>query len=251
MLDIRSRITTDDLVRGSLSFFDKKGLFGLSPHAPYTTSPILYRASAECCRLQNMPLSTHLAETWEEFDMFVSGQGPLFSMLETLGRDMSDVPGETPVARILGSGLVPDGAILAHMNCLAESDWEIVAKKSRTFSVAHCPCCHAYFGREPFPLGRFLDLGVNVCLGTDSLASNRSLSMFDEIRAVLQSHPHLPPAQALHMATRAGALAVGGAFGAIRPGFAADLIAVPCTEGDPIDAIVSHRSPPHWVARAS
>jgi len=247
LLDIRSRLATDELVRGCLAFFEGNGLFGLSPHAPYSTSAGLYAAAADCCRARGMPLCTHLAETWEEYEMFVSGTGPLHDLLARIGRPAGDLGGASPVRRILGNGLLPHGAILAHMNCLDDGDWEIVRSRAGTFSVVHCPGCHAYFGRPPFPLGKFLEAGVNVCLGTDSLASNRSLSMFEEIRAVLRAHPWLPVPAALHMATRAGAAAVGGAFGAVEPGFAADLVAIPA-EGDPHESIVRWQGAPIWIS---
>jgi len=254
LLDIRNRIHTEDVVAGALAFFGGQrnwlGGFGLSPHAPYTTSQALYELTRECCEKYGMPFTTHLAETDEEFAMFVCGSGQLYGFLASLGRNMSDTGGITPVAKLLGANLVPKGALLAHMNVLADSDWDIISRKSADFSVVHCPNCHEYFQRPPFPLEEFLSRGVNVCLGTDSLASNRCLNMFVEMRSLRRAHPEVTPRQAIEMATIHGAQAIGqsGKLGEITPGAEADLIALPIVpEGDVWEAVVHFNAPVEWT----
>ncbi len=80
MIDIRQRITTEDLIEGAGMFFRKHtdwlGGFGLSPHAPYTASAALYRLASACARQQGMPVTTHLAESAEEAAMFRHASGP-------------------------------------------------------------------------------------------------------------------------------------------------------------------------------
>ncbi|GAB4180470.1 MAG: amidohydrolase family protein [Terrimicrobiaceae bacterium] len=247
LLDIRSRLLTEDLLAGALTFFDGElpgsGGSGLSPHAPYTASAALYQAAAECCHARGMPCTTHLAETVEEMDMFASGKGPLFDFLEAIGRDMSDTGGgQTPVARVLGRGLVPLGTLLAHMNVLTASDWQILEGNPLGISVVHCPGCHRYFGRDQFPLEQFQKLGINVCLGTDSLASNRTLSMTAQMRDLMAANPSVSPELAVRMATLHGALALGGSFGRIEEGADADLISIPLN-GEAYESVVQHEGP--------
>ncbi len=231
LLDIRSRIHTEDVVAGALSFFDERpswpGGFGLSPHAPYTTSASLYQLSRFCCEKYGMPFTTHLAESDEEIAMFREAAGPLHQFLARLGRNMSDTGGVTPVARLIGENALPDGAILAHMNLLDEQDWALL--RGRNFSIVHCPCCHDYFRRPSFPMERFRAEGFNVCLGTDSLASNRALDLFSEMRMVRRKHSSLRDGEILDMVTRNGARAIGlpGQLGEISPGALADLMAIP------------------------
>ena len=121
----------------------------------------------------------------------------------------------------------------------------------RHFSILHCPCCHEYFERGPFPLERFLSEGFNVCLGTDSLASNRSLNMFAEMRCAARRHPGVAPEKILGMATvnPARAIGMGGRLGEICTGAEADLIAVPFTgRTDKIhEAILAHPGPVDWM----
>src|SRR5215210_8338097 len=64
-----------------------KGGIGLAPHAPFTASARLYRDCAEIAREHDLPLTTHLAESREEMDMFRDGRGALAEFLRSLGRD--------------------------------------------------------------------------------------------------------------------------------------------------------------------
>lgn len=253
LLDIRNRIHTEDVVAGALTFFDHHpnwlGGFGLSPHAPYTTSGGLYELTKFCSEKYAMPWTTHLAETEEEFEMFVRASGPLHDFLKKLGRRMDDVGGVTPVARLFEGPGVPRGGILAHMNCLSESDYRVLAAR-RDVSVVHCPKCHEYFRRPRFALDRLREIGVSVCLGTDSLASNTSLNLFAEMRALRRTHPHISAAELVDMVTRRPARAIGlpGQLGEITPGAHADLIAVPFEGGaaDVLEAVVENRAPIEW-----
>jgi cytosine/adenosine deaminase-related metal-dependent hydrolase len=253
MMDVRNRLHTEEVVAGALSFFENRadwpGGFGLSPHAPYTTSPDLYRLARFCCEKYGMPFMTHLAESDEEFEMFRNARGPLHDFLKGLGRKMSDTGRQTPVARLLAENVLPHGALLTHMNFLEEEDWALLREKN--FSIIHCPCCHEYFARAPFPLGRFLREGFNVCLGTDSLASNRSLDMFAEMRCAAREHPEVAPEKLLEMVTLnpAGAIGMGGRLGEIAPDAEADLIALPYTGRmeDLHEAILAHPGAVDWV----
>jgi len=255
LMDIRSRVHTEDVVAGALTFFERRphwlGGFGLSPHAPYTTSVNLYQLTKFCAEKYSMPWMTHLAETDEEFEMFVRASGPLHAFLKKLGRRMDDTGGVTPLGRLAANDALPDGGILTHMNCLADSDYEILAKVPRKYTIAHCPNCHDYFARPPFELERLRALGVPVCLGTDSLASNTALNMFSEMRTFRRHHPQLSAAEVLDAATRVPAAAIGlpGRLGEMSPEAHADLIALPYSgvlEGA-LEAVLENRAPVEWM----
>lgn len=252
LLDIRSRIHTEEVVAGALSFFEERpswhGGFGLSPHAPYTTSIELYRLARSCAEKYGMPFTTHLAESDEEMRMFAEGAGPLFDFLAGLGRDMRDCGGTTPIRHLLEAGALPPGAILAHLNHLGPGDEELLAAHGRSFAVVHCPNCHDYFDRTPFPYETLRGLGLRVSLGTDSCASNRGLNLFDEMQTFRRHFPAVPPAEVLDMVTRHPAAALGGEgrFGALRAGARADFITLPFAgpAGDALEAVVENRTPP-------
>jgi len=253
MMDVRNRVHTEEVVAGALSFFEDRrgwsGGFGLSPHAPYTTSPALYRSARFCCEKYGMPFTTHLAESVEESEMFRDGAGELFDFLQGLGRNMSDTGRCSPIAHLMENDALPEGALLVHMNHLEHSDWDLL--RGKNFHIVHCPRCHDYFKRPPFPLKRFLEEGFNVCLGTDSLASNSSLDMFAEMRQLARTYPDLDPHTILDMVTRnpARALGLSGRLGSILPGAFADLVAIPFS-GNPltaVESVVSHEGEVAWV----
>jgi len=253
MIDLRNRFHTEEVVEGALSFFENRagwiGGFGLSPHAPYTASSELFRLSKFCCEKYDMPFTTHVAESDEEFAMFFHADGPLHSFLSGLGRDMSDTGTSSPLVRLLEDDSLPARALLAHMNVLAESDWALL--RGRDFSVVHCPCCHEYFGRPRFPIERFLREGINLCLGTDSLASNKQLSLFAEMQCLARNHPDIKPTTLLDMVTRNAADAIGmrGKLGELTAGAEADLIAVPYAgpANGAMEAVVNHTHPIDWI----
>ena len=118
------------------------------------------------------------------------------------------------------------------------------------FHVVHSPRSHDYFDHSRFPFKRLHALGFNVCLGTDSLASNESLSLFEEMRAFQRSKPEISPEEIFEMVTvnPASALSQQKMLGRIRPGFQADLIAIPSSEGrDLFGEIVAFDGEVDWI----
>ncbi len=229
LIDVRTDATAEELVSTAMTLGKHAERLGLSPHAPYTASPRLSRLAAA----QGVPLTMHLAESREEMEMFRDGRGPLFDLLQSLGRPMEDCgKGRTPLATMLARQPLDDRWLIAHLNELSEEDFALLARSPR-FHIAHCPRSSRYFGHRPFQLERLRTLGFNLCLGTDSLASNDSLSLFSEMRAVRDAHPTLRPIEVLEMATVNGARALGqaDAMGRLAPGCFADLVALPVTGG--------------------
>jgi cytosine/adenosine deaminase-related metal-dependent hydrolase len=259
MIDIRHRITTEEVVRGALSFFDKNpyslSRYGLSPHAPYTASRSLYDLANSCAETFRMMLTTHVAESCEERMMFYNRTGPLYDFMSSLGRSMEDCGEQTPFARLWQSGAIHQDWLLVHMNELEESDFQLLASlpPDRKPHVVHCPGSHAYFRHRMFPFRRLKELGVNLSLGTDSLASTHSLSLFDEMRRLRANEPELTGHEVLSTVTLnpARALQRSGRLGEIAPGALADLIALPVTLADGpdsvYDAIVNYRKPVPWL----
>jgi cytosine/adenosine deaminase-related metal-dependent hydrolase len=257
MIDIRHRITTEDVVAGALSFFQHRARsldsFGLSPHAPYTASLNLFQLANACASSFSMPLMTHLAESAEEFEMFRSARGPLYEFMDSLRRPMADCGQDSPFGHLWKSGSVDARWLLTHMNTLTEEDFLLLADLPRGAGphVVHCPGSHRYFSHPPFPARRLHDLGVNLCLGTDSLASTDSLSLFAEMRLMQDTQPWLHPEQILRMVTihPARALRRRGQLGRIVPGALADMIALPFsgTLGAVHDEILAHTAPVLWT----
>ncbi len=223
---------------------------GLSPHAPYSTVTQLLRSSAEAARRQGLLLCTHVAESQSEFSMFTHGRGDMFDWMRRSGREMSDCGLGSPVRHLERCGLLRKNLLATHANYLARGDAALLAK--RRVSVVHCPRSHAFFDHSPFPLRRLRGAGVNVCLGTDSLATvikprrqSVELDMFAEMRALADRNPWLPSRAILRMATLNGAHALGqpGRLGQLSSGALADLIALPLVvkPGHAADAVLEYR----------
>jgi cytosine/adenosine deaminase-related metal-dependent hydrolase len=233
LIDVRPRLSPAEMLDDALASFRGKeswrGGFGLSPHAPYTVSAELMRLTTEAAKQNGALLMMHLAESSEEMEMFRDGGGGLFQLLQSLGRPMDDCGhGKTPVALMLDRGMIDERWIVVHLNELTEEDFARLERGPR-FHIAHCPRSGRYFRHAPFALRRLASLGFNISLGTDSLASNSSLSLFSEMQTVRDTHPWLAPERILEMVTTnpARALHQEEKLGKIRAGFQADLIALP------------------------
>lgn len=216
---------------GNLAVNDRHTV-GLSPHAPYSTTPELLRLTAAYASDHPVLVSTHLAESQEEFDMFAHGTGPMYDWLKH-ERDVTDCRKGTPVQHLERAGLLSSSLIATHVNYIGEEDAALLARKR--VSVVHCPRSFAYFAHRQFPFERLRHAGVHICLGTDSMASVRKagsqpleLNLFAEMQQFALSHSGIRPEQMLEMVTTAPAraLKLAGAAGEISPGSDADLIGI-------------------------
>lgn len=224
-------------------------LAGFSPHAPYSTTPELLRRTAQTARRLRWRITTHVAESSEEFDMFTRGRGKLFDWLARQ-RDCRDCGHGSPVHQLAQQQLLGENFLAIHANCLAPGDAALLARTAS--SVVHCPRSHTFFGHPRFPFKELTAAGVNVCLGTDSLASIEGrgpkppeLNMFSEMRSFARKNPGIPAGTILRLATLNGAQALGltGKVGEISPGAFADLVVIPGREklADVPEAVLHHR----------
>ena len=220
---------------------------GLSPHAPYSTLPALLERSAIAARARGWRVTTHVAESAEEYEMFMHARGPMYEWLARNERDMSDCGGISPVRHLERHGLLGEDVLLVHANLLHPGDAELLAE--RRAHVVHCPRSHAYFEHRPFARPGLDRAGVNVCLGTDSLATVHKhaelvLDLFAEMREVLAHGPGMTPEEAVRLATVNGARALGcaGRAGVLAAGAWADAVAVPFTGAlaGTAEAVVQH-----------
>lgn len=168
--------------------------FGLSPHAPYTTTPDLIRAAVAAAHETGQFLCIHAAETPEETELLVHGTGPLHAFLHDMKAlpDNWQPPGMRPIAILHACGALGPHTLLAHANDIDDDEVRLLAETGTRVVV--CPGTHVYFQRGPFPLERLVEAGVSVYLGTDSLASNESLSMAREVELATGLAPGLSPA---------------------------------------------------------
>ena len=188
---------------------------GLGPHAEYTATLPFLEKCADAARRLDCPLHIHVSETRAEHEACIGRHGC------------------TPVGALDRVGFF-DGtrALLAHGVWLSDEDIETVAEKGA--AVLHNPCSNLKLGSGIARVPEMLRKGVRVALATDGAASNNSLDLWEEMRICALLHKGrlldatvLPAEEALYLATRGGALALGYEdVGSVEPGFKADLCLV-------------------------
>lgn len=262
MTGVRSRRAPVQILEEALAIIDDPAArplrFGLSPHAPYSTTPELLRRVAETARARALPVTMHIAESKEEFEMFMHGKGEMFRWIQRNEREMSDCGKGSPVACVKRQGLLQPGLLAVHLNYLAEGDVPLLAENG--VQAVHCPRSHEYFRHDTFPYELLTRAGVPVSLGTDSLVSVKKekgkegsrattlrLDLFEEMRCFHRHHPHVDPQTLVSMTTSipAKGLGLGRCTGSFGPGKWADCIAIPDTAGtgDPYETVVAHKGP--------
>ena len=217
MTGIRSRRPAEEIVEEAIHWLSElpghPETVGLSPHALYSTTPELLEVTAQVATQKKWRISMHVAESIAEFEMFMYARGPMYDWLVPQ-RARQDCGTGSPVRICENHGILSPHFIAAHVNYLWQDDAHRLA--SHGAHVVHCPQSHAYFRHHRFPRVELQEAGVNVCLGTDSLASTRvssfhrpRLSLFDEMTALSQSDSRISPREILALATTHGARALG------------------------------------------
>ena len=227
---------------------------GISPHAPYTVSGPLYRALTAYALRERLKVMFHVAESQAEVTFVRNGAGVLaHDFREAVGwEDLMWSPTGTSPVKYLEQWDAFDADVIA-VHCVQVSPSDIEVLRKYDVAVAHCPKSNAKLGCGVAPVEGFLRAGLRVGIGTDSLASNNILDMFDEMRMVIylqratQSDAGCMGAgRVLEMATLGGARVLGLAdrVGSLEPGKRADLICVDMEYSqfapidDPVSALV-------------
>ena len=163
----------DDRLAAALDRTDESSMLisAISPHTLYTCSATVLTQCLQAAQRENMRLCLHLAESIEETECLRDGRGPLFDLLceMQMWSEQTAPPGKSPVEYAASLGLLTPQAVCAHVNYVNDSDLDILAQSGA--HVAYCPRTHAAFGHAPHRFREMLDRGINVSLGTDSLAT--------------------------------------------------------------------------------
>lgn len=177
---------------------------GIAAHAYYTLPPEALEAIAAAARERDALVHVHVGEA----------------------------EAERGHARALDELGFLEGRVLA-AHCVHLDDDELRRFRERDVAVAHCPTANAKLASGVARLAELLRLGLRVGLGTDSTAANNTLDLWEELRlapllAKVQTKDAaaVPAPDALALATRRGAEALGLPVGALEPGRRADMVLV-------------------------
>ena len=208
---------------------------GISPHSPYTVSPRLFQLIADFAIKHNVKLTIHAAESTDEDELMLHGTGFFTDVYKKYGVKWQS-PHCSAIEYLESLGVLRAKPLLAHCVTVSGRDIELIADSGS--SIAHCPKSNAKFGHGFAPLEAFLDAGIKVGLGSDSVASNNVCDILEEARfAALAARNHqgsrrfLSAKEMLEAATFGGAKALGvdHLIGALEPGKQADIIAISLT----------------------
>lgn len=217
---------------------------GLSPHAPYSVHPDLYRNLVQLAADHGAPVAVHLAETHAELELLAHGTGEFVAMLERFNAwdPAAIAKGTRPLDYLMPLESV-GRALVVHGNYLGQEEIDWLAQHPQV-SVVYCPRTHAFFGHTPHPWLQLLERGVNVALGTDSRGSNPDLNLWRELQFLARQFPAVNPATILTLGTLGGARALGRQLdlGTLEPGRQACLTVVSLPEtssSDPYQTLFS------------
>jgi cytosine/adenosine deaminase-related metal-dependent hydrolase len=186
-------------------------------------------------RLAGLPFSLHLAESTEEMEFMATGKGAWLDFLKERGMDPAIIKPtrSSPVVYADRLGILDEKTLAVHLVFADKKD--ILLLRERNVSVCLCPRSNEILHHRLPDVEAMAGAGLKLCLGTDSLASNNSLSLFDEMRFLGRAFPGISPGQILYMATIGGATALGyeNRFGRLAKGFAAKMIYIPMAASEP------------------
>ncbi len=174
----------------------------LTPHSLYSVQEALFR---QICSTGSAPLSIHFLESPAEEELY-QRRGRLWNWYQEVGFSCDFLHYQDPTERLIRS-IPRDRSLLLVHNCTLKSDTIERIMEYFTAPVYWCICprSNKYISHSEPPIELLRHYGLNICLGTDSLASNWSLSMLEELRMIR----HVPLAERLRWATQIGARALG------------------------------------------
>lgn len=187
--------------------------FVLSPHSVYACSPKLLEQISKEAQTRRMLKHIHLSESNKEIT------------------DALAEYGKTPVALLNDIGFLDSETIAAHCVKLNDNDIDILSRKK--VNVVTNPSSNAKLGNGVSRVSDMLKSNINVCLGTDSAASNNTLNMFREMgifsilhKAITEKGSVLSAGDVLECSTinPAKAFKMNGKLGCISEGAYADLL---------------------------
>jgi len=206
---VEERLTaiSDIILKNSRSMLD----WGLAPHAPYTLSAEVLDKVFAYAEWLSLQCTMHLAESTEETRFLQDGSGAIAEKLYASAKwdpMASHPPGCSPVAALCQQGRLRAGDLVVHGVQVDVDDIDLL--KQSGCSVVLCPRSNASLKVGKAPVAAYLQAGVPLALGTDSLASSQSLSIWDEMAFAMDWFSgEAQPCDWLEIATLGGAKALG------------------------------------------
>lgn len=218
----------------------------VSPHAPYTVSPQLWRLAADFAYANNTKVLAHVAESQIEYDWFANrnldddqeidqfliqaftrfrNQDGIVEQVKSMVKSLEwRACGHSPIEHLKRHNLLDSNLLATH--CVMVNDQDIDSMRVKSTSIALCPVSNFLLANGKAPIEKFLSSKLKMGLGTDSLASSYSLDLRAQARFVLENNQRIDSKQLLSLLTNKAALALGKdkCLGSIETGKSADIL---------------------------
>ncbi len=211
------------------SFADLPNDISVTGHSPYSTGPDLLKFIKERCRQQETIFSFHLAENEDEALLLIHGEGCFVNFLKQRGAwdktyPVQGIDSRGVVGYLEDLNLLDAETLCVH--CVHLTDEEIRVVAGAGAHICLCPGSNRFLSVGTAPLGKILAAGVLPALGTDSIASNTVLDLWQEMCILRQEHPNVDSASILAMATLGGAMALHreADYGSLAPNRSASFL---------------------------
>lgn len=186
-----------------------QGKKNIIPHAPYSLSRTLFQKIRDFQK-PGQTLSIHFMESEGEAEYFINGTGPMAERFKSWGLELPPhIPSAQRPMPSIGSFLAQnEKVLLIHNTFVNQEDIDFAKRNFNNTFYGLCPNANLYIEGELPPMELLLQNHLNICLGTDSLASNHSLSILEEMKT-LEEHFKIGVEELILWATYNGALALG------------------------------------------
>ena len=190
----------------------------ITPHAPYSVSTSLLR---EIYSLPAQLRSIHLMESLEERKLFEEDDGPFRRFFEKFNLPYQAFAVKSPWQYVSADLSVNEDVIWVHCADMRPDELAELAEKFPDSMFCLCPRSNHYIHKRLPEIRHFLPFEDRICLGTDSLASNHSLDLFDEIKLLQKEFPEISLHRMIKWGSTQGAMALrqSNKFGIFAAGF--------------------------------
>ena len=192
------------------------------PHAPYSVSKELFQRIKEFAETNNSIISIHNQESDSERQMFMNKSGDLVETFSTIGIDLNQwkPTGKNSIESIIDWLPKNNNIIFVHNTFSKKEDVDLVNDKVQNAYWCLCPLSNLYIENKLPDFNIFSQFTDNVTLGTDSLASNTTLSILDEMKTIVKNYNKIKFEKLLRWGTLNGAkaLQIDKNYGSIEKG---------------------------------
>ncbi len=203
-------------------FREEKLSSSIVPHAPYSVSKQLFELIKEEALANNSILSIHNQESKDENEMFLKGSSNLLNFFKTAGIDISfwKSSGRSSIETILDYLPANNHLLFVHNIYTTPQEIKKVTEFLPNIFWVFCPRSNIFIENKLPEIDSFLEYSGKISLGTDSLASNKILSILDEMIAIYNEYPHIQFVSLLQWATLNGAkaLKIDDQYGSLEKG---------------------------------